>query len=257
MKLTALPLPSANNLVGPSFFRNVARAAKAAGAIKQFAVHCDLTPIQLIPGDPTPATNTYQVKIVDGDSEETAFIWVKNAHAAIARETLDHFMSSAHGSTLQPMPLFIAFAASMPDSYFLGGAISIDVNFNVATGKVYKGMRFCKIDGETDLTLFTLPKSATEVFPYLGKGETFVTANILPMSMPLIMTVSNAAGTVTKTVIPVKYKGKITEVLAAGSTATARQASYYDVCPPTPATHFAVYDHSDPAHVTLTLEARP
>lgn len=258
MKLVNLPVPGAGNTIGPSFFRNLTRVCKALGTVKQFAVHVDPTPVQLLVGDPTPATNTYQIKLVSaGNLETEVFVWVKNAAAAIGQEIIKHFYTRAYAATPVPMAQIVTFAASMPDNYFLGGATSIDVNYSAGTGKVYKGMRFCKIDGETEITRFTLPKDTGEVFPYLGRPESFVAGGITPITLPLALTSSNVAGTVVRTVIPIKYRGKINEVLPAGSTGTARAASYYDVCAPTPATHFAVYDHADPLNVTLTIEARP
>lgn len=252
-----LPLPGTTKLVTASFFRACSRSCKPLGQVKQFAVSIDAVAVQPNPNASVLATDTYHVKVAQANNVEFMLdIWVKAAQASVAIEEVRHFYSRAYGIGFATMPQVIAFAAGMPDAYFLGGPTSIEPQFDPASSKAYKGMRFCRIDGTTDVTVFTMPKTVGTVFPYLGRPENYVTGDIPVSILPLALTSSNVAGSVVKTIIPVRYKGKIAELLAGTSTATPRQASYYDLATPTLATHFAVYDHSDPENVILTIENR-
>jgi hypothetical protein len=256
-KLVGLPLPGIGNAVTAAFFRNCVRAVKGLGNMKQIAVSIDATAIQYQAGSLIPATSTYHLKVALAKTIESMFnVWVKASVASVAIEETRSFYSADYGISVVDGAQMNAFAANLPDAYFLGGTTSVGINVNPATGKMYTGMRFFRIDGETAVTQFTLPKTAGAVFPYIGRPEAYLTGSIPENSMPLIFTSSNAAGTVVKSYVPVRFKGKMTELLPASATTTARQASYFDACAAAVATHFVIYDHSNSSNVVITIETR-
>lgn len=251
-----LPLPGIDKFVTPTFFRACVRAAKELGKIKQIAVSIDATAVQYLPNPAVAATDTYNIKVANPGALETEYnIWVKLSKAALAQAKIKYFLDASYCLTPLDASMFSTFANGIPDNYYLGGPTSISVAYNPTVNKVFTGMRYYRIDGETTATRFTTPVDSTSIFPYLGRPASYLMNGVLPLNMPLEFHTSTPAGAV-KTVVPLKYRGKITELLAAGGTATPRQATYYDACPPATATHFAVYSTTG-STVTLAIEARP
>lgn len=251
-----LPLPGIDKLVTPTFFRSCVHAAKELGKIKAIAVSIDATAVQYLPNPAVAATDTYNIKVANPGTVENEYnIWVKLAKASVAQQKTKYFLDGSYSTTALDASMYSTFANGIPDYYYLGGPTSIDVAYNPTVNKVFTGMRYYRIDGETTATRFTQPADSTSVFPYLGRPASYLLNNIQQLNMPLEFHTSSQAGAV-KTIVPLKYRGKITELLAAGATGTPRQASYYDACPPATATHFAVYSTTNNV-VTLTIEARP
>lgn len=258
ISLNNLPVPGTAKLVTPAFFRAIVRALRLpSSTIRQLAVAIDPTATQLIEDDPTPATDTYHIKVaLPSNIEIDLLTWVKNSQASIAHEGWFHFYTKSYGLGNFNVGQLLPFCMGIPDSYYLGGPTSVDLNFDLTTGKAIRGMRICRIDGAAadDFTIFTSPKTTNVTYPYLGRTEKYMTSDIVELSSPLMFTSANKEGTIVKSVVPVRYKGKIIE--SGVSSGTERSASYWDMCPAANATHFFVYNLSNPDDITVSLEPR-